>query len=1032
MKPLTLKMTNFGPYAKQTIDFTQLADASTFLIAGPTGSGKTTLFDAMTFALYGESASDDRDPSALRSDFAQSDEATEVTLRFEHKGLEYVVTRQPKQTLTKKRGTGTREYPSSGKLAIYKDGEKTDEITRMQEINLKLTDILQISRKQFVQIVLLPQGAFRRFLVSDSSAKEAILRKVFGTQLFQRWATALKQQLNQQRDKIKSAQSIIDSGLKRVRWTQAEGDHDLPQLEEQYQTDQSELTQAKENLKAAQQQVNQLSQQIETDQQMNRNIETLNRKLQEQANLEKEHPQIAQRQERLATLTWVSEQKHNYDRQQELVRQTKLLEQRKVTLTNDLKSQTQTTNQLTEQQKQLSEQKHAINDVQTEVTLLTKQRPLFEQMRQLTQQRDQQLAEESKINHELSQKESKADQLQKDLKQCTELLAKQPELLRQRAQLTNGLNSQAMMSQQVDDLLAQKDELFNQQKAIAQTHSVVIELVEKVSQSSADYAELRNQWLVGQINSLASQLKPGTPCPVCGSVEHPAPAAMTATEVIDNITLKQAEQSLQRLKEQQTKAKSDLSHLQETTAKQQTLIENQKQALQKKLDFTTDVSIEDLRDHVEQQKIKIDQQLSVVDAQLTKIDGAVGQQQQMNAEIEKVQETIQTLKAQVQAGKLAQQTIKTQLEEAQKQLPDQFNSLAELDDYLTAQQGKISTYQQQVADNNRALQTSKEAVATTQANLNNTELSLKETQTKLSKLVAELELAVTQQLGDNQMAHFVALIGQLTDVNSLKQSIQSYQQAITAAKADVAAYQQLVGNKQLVDLTVSQTKLNDLNEHLKTVQQEADNKQQQVNVNGDILAQIKAATQQVAAQLDELNELQLLVETVTGGGDNKLGLERYVLRAQLAEILVIANEHLKQLSSGRYSMQLHLEAGAYQKNTGLEIDVYDDNVGQVRSVHTLSGGESFIAALSLALALGESIQNESGGISIDALFIDEGFGSLDQESLSTAMKALENVESSNRMIGIISHVALLQETIPYQIQVHPMGQGKSVAKIVLP
>ena len=139
MKPLKLTMTNFGPYAQQTIDFTQLADASIFLIAGPTGSGKTTLFDAMTFALYGESASDDRDPAALRSDFAEDHEPTEVTLRFEHKGLEYEVRRQPKQTLAKKRGTGTREYPSSGKLTIYKNGTKTDEITRMQEINIKLT-----------------------------------------------------------------------------------------------------------------------------------------------------------------------------------------------------------------------------------------------------------------------------------------------------------------------------------------------------------------------------------------------------------------------------------------------------------------------------------------------------------------------------------------------------------------------------------------------------------------------------------------------------------------------------------------------------------------------------------------------------------------------------------------------------------------------------------------------------------------------------------------------------------------------------
>ncbi|WP_054699886.1 SbcC/MukB-like Walker B domain-containing protein [Secundilactobacillus odoratitofui] len=248
----------------------------------------------------------------------------------------------------------------------------------------------------------------------------------------------------------------------------------------------------------------------------------------------------------------------------------------------------------------------------------------------------------------------------------------------------------------------------------------------------------------------------------------------------------------------------------------------------------------------------------------------------------------------------------------------------------------------------------------------------------------------------------------------------------------MSAYQQLVEGKTRTDLTVIQATLDQLTTDQQAAVKARDEVQEQVTVNGDILKQLKTATKQVSSQLEGLHQLQLLVETVAGGGENKLGLERYVLRAQLVEILAIANQHLAQLSSGRYAMQLHLEAGSYQRNTGLEIDVYDDNVGQVRSVHTLSGGESFIAALSLALALGEMIQNQSGGISIDALFVDEGFGSLDQDSLTVAMAALENVESSHRMIGIISHVSLLQETIPYQIQVSAIGQGKSKAKIVLP
>ncbi|GAW98428.1 AAA family ATPase [Secundilactobacillus mixtipabuli] len=1032
MKPLTLTMTNFGPYEHQTIDFRKLDEASIFLIAGPTGSGKTTLFDAITFALYGESASDDRDPQALRSDFAEPDAPTEVTLRFEHKGVEYEVTRQPKQVLAKKRGTGTREYGSTGKLQIFKAGQKVDEITRLQEINLTLTDILQISRKQFVQIVLLPQGDFRRFLVSDSSAKETILRKVFGTQLFQHWAAALKQQLAQQREKIKTAQSVIDTGLKRVHWTQPGENHDLAQLETQYQADLTALGNVKTKLADTQQQVNQLTRQIETDQNMNQNIAKLNSKQEEKRRLQEQQPEIENTQQRLAKLNWVSEQRHDYEKQQELQQQLQKVNQQKVTLTLNLKTQTQNAQQLQNQQNQLMEQQSVIKKVQSDLVILTKQRPLYEQVRQLDETLTQQIADCTKAETELLKVQSDSERQQAQLEKLNQQISKQPELLKASARLTTALSTHNTVKKQVSQLLEQQSELTKQAQTLTDDQLNLAALSDKVKRSNADFEELRNQWLAGQIAVLAKQLKPGTPCPVCGSTDHPAPFASTNTKIVDNETVKRAERSLQQLKDQETKAQTFLEADQKAFDQLNQETTEREKTLKEQLKVPIDLPVKDLLAQVTDEELTTTQQLETVTAQLKGIDQALIDQHTKSAEINGLQRQLQTCKEQVQTAKLVQQTTQTKLAEAKKQLPDQFEDLAALDHYLQQQQAQVSDYQQEVQKTNLALQQSKEAVATIQANLTNADASLTETQQKLTLITTALEQAVTQQFGPNQMEQFVTMISQLDEITSLKQSVQNYQQALTSAKAAVAAYQQLVGDKTIVDIGPSQARLNDLNDQLKTIQQDAAEKQKQVTVNGDILNQIKTATQQVSAQLDELNELQLLVETVAGGGENKLSLERYVLRARLVEILSIANQHLKQLSSGRYSMQLHLEAGAYQKNTGLEIDVYDDNVGQTRSVHTLSGGESFIAALSLALALGESIQNESGGISIDALFIDEGFGSLDQESLSTAMQALENVESSNRMIGIISHVTLLQETVPYQIQVQPMGQGKSTATIVVP
>ena len=177
-------------------------------------------------------------------------------------------------------------------------------------------------------------------------------------------------------------------------------------------------------------------------------------------------------------------------------------------------------------------------------------------------------------------------------------------------------------------------------------------------------------------------------------------------------------------------------------------------------------------------------------------------------------------------------------------------------------------------------------------------------------------------------------------------------------------------------------------------------------------------------------DLQTLATVMNGNGPKKLSLERYVLQAYLQEILNVANSRLQVLSNNRYQFVLHTSLGTQKIHSGLEIDVYDDQVGEKRAVQTLSGGESFIAALSLALALGEVIQQESGGINIDALFVDEGFGSLDANSLDVAMNALESLEGESRLIGIISHVTELRDNIPDQLQVEPAGTGRSHLKIV--
>ena len=271
---------------------------------------------------------------------------------------------------------------------------------------------------------------------------------------------------------------------------------------------------------------------------------------------------------------------------------------------------------------------------------------------------------------------------------------------------------------------------------------------------------------------------------------------------------------------------------------------------------------------------------------------------------------------------------------------------------------------------------------------------------------------------------------QLGQLPLLQQQTQRYKDDVLKQQTLLAAANKTIGNQPQPALDQLEAQASAAEAEATKAQtafieakQKHDTAQRLLKQAADILAANQTA---LAAYAD----LQTLTAVMNGNGPKKLSLERYVLQAYLQEVLDVANTRLQVLSNQRYQFVLHTDLGTQKIHSGLEIDVYDDQVGERRAVQTLSGGESFIAALSLALALGEVIQQESGGINIDALFVDEGFGSLDTNSLDVAMNALESLEGESRLIGIISHVTELRDNIPDQLQVQPAGTGRSRIKVM--
>ncbi|MFT8908107.1 MAG: SMC family ATPase [Lentilactobacillus diolivorans] len=1045
MKPLKLTLKNFGPYENETIDFTKLSAASVFLISGKTGSGKTTIFDAITFALYGNGTNNDREIDMMRSDFADPDQPTEVDLRFEHQGRVYEVDRQPKQTRNKQRGEGQKEYASKGKLAIFDADKKIDEITKLQLINIKIEDILQLSRDQFIQIVLLPQGEFRHFLDSDSKDKEIVLRRIFRTQLFQRWSDALSDKLRQQNTKTSEVQDAITRDLTAVQWLDG-APEDIQKQNTEAQIDalsdqQSEvnrkLKQLEKQQQDAQQAVEVQTQKLNDDQKMNAKIDELNQQLKTQADLQSQKKKYEHLQKQIDQLTWVKNYQPKYHDFQRLQGTITDYQAQLKDNADQLKQQIISEQAAKDSQTRLQDQKDNQSQRQTEKSVLQHQRPAFEKATELERQVEQAARVTANLQQELKKQQAQVDDLTSRDRKISDDLKQQSALNQQLTRLNQEQNNLESAKKQLNRLF--KDQKNNQRLAdqIKTEQAENQQLTVQVTQQQQDYDQLRNNWLRNQIANLVSQLKPGTPCPVCGSPEHPNPAVVADLPSVSDEQMKAAENDLQ-------KAKTRLSRQQASVTEQTDILGRQQQQYQAAFD-------DNVRDLAAQKLIDADQ--TELNEVIKQVKDCIAHYQATSKDVEtsvkalneeanqqtKIQEELTANTAAAKqaqdryyAAQSQQQKLAGQLETAKGSLPTQFKDLATLDQRVAELTNLIEKYDAEVAANNQQLQKIENRISALHATEKTVNQELENTSNDLGKVQTELTAAIRAHFETEDWSVFTALLPELAKLSQYQQAIQDYHEQLQRIETIIAKDRQDIGNHQVVDLAAEKDRLSGLATTRDELKKQFGEQHDQALRNNDNLKRIKRNFKKIHDQQEMINQLQLLVQTVNGSGDAKLGLERYVLRAQLVEILRVANQHLKQLSSGRYTLKLHKEAGSYQKNTGLEIDVDDFNVGQTRSVHTLSGGESFIAALSLALALGEVIMSESGGISIDTLFVDEGFGSLDQESLSMAMAALENIESSSRMIGIISHVTMLQEQIPYQLQVKPEGQGKSKTKIVVP
>lgn len=1033
MRILRLTMDAVGPFpGHEVIDFEAFSDAGRFLLSGPTGAGKSTIIDAIVFALYGKvSGGRDSSDSRIRSRYASEQAKTEVELIFSTSSGNYKVRRQPAYERVKKNGKGVTKQ--NAKAWLFKLDEQLREVseplTKTSDVGTEITRIVGLSREQFTQTVVLPQGKFAQFLRSTSKDRQDLLQELFGTAIFE----DLQLDLVERARKVKKNQEALDATLRANLGVLAslldeapqldparclvyepvpEVDCEFDPLETAWDSRFESLTPWLEhNQRCANLEVSALREQedkLRSDFAYQRDLAARQERY---LALTKEHEQLvaqgpAQRQ-RLAQIQalqalsdlkpWHEQLKQAQAQQavaQRQLSQALALEQ----LESDERAQAvlQPLDYRGAQalSVQLTAQVAALNpQVELEAGLAGRRRDL--------QTKTQ--AHES-ANAKLAQGRERENQLPTQIASKQELLE---QLNEQAATLPTAQLAQEQATQTLKLAKAHEQLVKDHQRARKLQQLVALEL----KQASQRHKHMLEQWLSQSALNLAQNLVAGEPCPVCGATEHPAPA----TQGGENISQEQLDQALEEVNE----AQEELSQASEKVTK--------------------------LAAQLEAQPC----QLSPAQAreQLQEAKAALAAAQQASEQARSCKTHIAELNAQFEALRADNQTAQTRLAGDAKEIQllgekieadtaslscEGFESVAAKVEYLSQLAAALEQLAKAGQELDQCKKRAQQAADSFAAQWAHASANFADHSAKPAA-PAPTDPAETEPTQDTSAANVQDGYAQACqafaglDLAALKATSASYEKSLSINQAALAELEGI----ELTPPPLEQTRL------------QLEQAQAKTQACQTYASTWQAFAGQVNAQLAKLNELlarrskasdkdgQLLALASAANGDNqaRLTLSAWVLQAHFRQVLVFANERLGVIGAGRYELiNVDSEEDTRQQKQGLGLAMVDHLSGTTRSPRTLSGGESFYVSLALALALADVVATQNGGIEMNTLFIDEGFGSLDEGTLAEVMDVLGALHSGGRVVGIVSHVSELKRAIPAAVEVRPLLGGGSTLR----
>ena len=928
MRPLLLKMSAFGPYAGNTvIEFDKLGDKGLYLICGDTGAGKTTIFDAICYALFGEASGRLRDASMLRSKYADDLTPTEVELLFLHNDKEYRIVRNPEYYRPSKRGGGLTKQPQDACLYMP-DGNV---ISKAKDVNKAVEELLSLNCDQFFQISMIAQGSFRELLISDTNTRQKIFRELFKTGFY----LTLQDKLSEARKEISDSVSDSKKSIEQyVRDIMVDEDDVLL----------IDVENAKAGLMLTEDVIELIVSLINKDETIANDNE--NKLKAENGELERVNSSIA-------------------------------------IIENAINSKEMLDITLKEYEEKKPMEEAANAEFEKAKIELAKKDGIVKELSTIEA--------EIKKNEDIKKTEALVNRLSADENNKTEKLSLLSDEKEQKAGVLSelkseldGLKNVGVSIEEYKNKLEKLDESINELNELKKEHKKFIrgqqeleELTDKYIEDNNEfkrlrdiYEEMEQAFRDGQAGILAATLTDGEKCPVCGSLAHPDKAKLT-----DEIP---SEEKLNEAKDNASKARDKANEASSFLRSRRTFVELIKEQLinnavelfsDSDIDEDKDLFISNLESNIESRKFEITTLRNDINDKLN--------------------------------NEKRRETRKKEIE----------------DNLISEYEKKLKLIDEDIASLNIE-------IAGINASINENKLKAKEI--KESLIFSDMSDA---EIRRNELTYTLNSIQQLYDIK--EQERNQIHDEVTKLTSKIESLKKSLEGIEITDVTDKKAKKTELeykrNDLIKKIQEE----RTRIRINNNVLENIKDKAESLKETEKNLSYITSLSKTANGdlAGKEKIKLETYIQTTYFDRIIRRANLRFMEMSSGQYELKRQRVASDIRGQSGLDLVVIDHYNGTERSVRTLSGGESFMASLSLALGLSEEVQSSSGGVSVDTLFVDEGFGTLDSDSLDLAYKALTNVTEGNRLVGIISHVAELRNKIDNQIIVKKEKSGGSVATV---